>query len=170
MAREHGSRIITSTIALMGAAAALLLPAAAGAATATGHAAVTIVAAVAVSETQPMDFGTVGVTKAGGSVVLSPGGTRSGPATYSFDGSSRPGQFTVQGTPNAAVAISFSSGDAVTGPGPAMALSSFTHNAGSAPALDSTGKLSLAVGATVTVGTSQPYGTYAGTYNVIVNY
>jgi spore coat protein U-like protein len=163
-------RIINSTIALAGAAAALLLPAAALAATATGHASVTIVAAIAVSEIAPMDFGTVGVTKAGGSVVLSPTGTRSGPATYSFDGASRPGQFTVAGTPNAAVAISFSSGDAVNGPGPAMALGSFTHNAGRAPALNSAGSLSLAVGATVTVGAQQPYGSYAGTYTVTVNY
>src|SRR5215472_13348825 len=110
MGREHRSRpvgIIVGAIPLMGAAAAFLLPAAAAnAATATGHASVTIVAAVAVSETQPMDFGTVGVTKAGGSVVLNPSGSRTGPATYSFDGSSRPGQFTVTGTPNAAVAIS----------------------------------------------------------------
>jgi hypothetical protein len=110
------------------------------------------------------------VTKAGGSVVLSPTGSRTGPATYSFDGSSHPGQFTVSGTPNAAVAISFSSGSAVTGPGPAMVLGSFTHNAGSAPALNSAGSLSLAVGATVTVGTAQPYGSYAGTYAVVVNY
>jgi hypothetical protein len=163
-------RIISSTIALMGAATALLLPADALAATATGHASVTIVAAVAVSEAAPRDFGTVGVTKAGGTIVLSPNGTRSGPATYSFHGSSRPGQFTVTGTPNAAVAISFSSGDAVTGPGPAIALGSFTHNAGPAPALNSAGTLSLAVGATMAVGAAQPYGSYAGSYTVTVNY
>ena len=163
-------RFINSAFALTAAAAAILLPSAARAATATGHASVTIVPALAVSETAPMDFGTVGVTKAGGSVVLSPNGTRSGPATYSFDGSARPGQFTVTGTPNAAIAISFSSGDAVTGPGPAMALGSFTHNAGHAPALNSAGNLSLAVGATVTVGAAQPYGSYAGTYSVTVNY
>ena len=163
-------RIINSTIALLGATTTLLLPAAALAATAIGHASVTIVAALALSETAPMDFGTVGVTKAGGNVVLSPNGTRSGPATYSFDGSSRPGQFTVAGTPNAAIAISFSAGDAVTGPGPAMALGSLTHNAGRAPALNSAGTLSLAVGATVTVGAAQPYGSYAGSYAVTVNY
>jgi hypothetical protein len=159
-----------AALALMGAAAALLLPSGALAATATGHASVTIVSAVAVSETAPMDFGTVGVTKAGGSVVLSPNGARSGPAAYAFDGSAHPGQFTVAGTPNAAIAISFSSGDAVTGPGPAMTLGSFTHNAGKAPALNSAGNLTLAVGATVTVGAAQPYGSYAGTYTVTVNY
>jgi Mat/Ecp fimbriae major subunit len=162
--------IVNSAAALMGVAAAVVLSPAALAATATGHASVTIVAAVAVSEIQPMDFGTVGVTKAGGSVVLSPNGTRSGPATYSFDGTPRPGQFTVTGTPNAAVAVSFSSGDAVVGPGPSMSLGSFTHNAGPAPALNSAGNLTLAVGATVTVGAQQPYGSYAGTYTVTVNY
>jgi Mat/Ecp fimbriae major subunit len=164
------SIIITSAFALTATAAAALLPSAALAATATGHASVTIVSAVAVSETTPMDFGTVGVTRAGGTVVLSPNGTRSGPANYNFDGSARPGEFTVTGTPNAAIAISFSAGDAVTGPGPAMALGSFTHNAGRAPALNSAGNLSLAVGASVTVGQAQPYGSYAGTYTVTVNY
>ena len=157
-------------LAALAAIGAMQVSAPALAATATGHASVTIVPAIAVSETAPMDFGTVAVTKAGGAVVLSPGGTRTGPATYSFDGPSRPGQFTVVGTPNAAVAISFSSGDAISGPGPAMALGSFTHNAGAAPTLNGAGTLSLAVGATMTVGPAQPYGTYAGSYTVVVNY
>ena len=58
----------------------------------------------------------------------------------------------------------------MTGPGPAMLLGAFTHNAGPSPSLDSAGSLTLAVGATVAAGAAQPSGVYAGRYAVIVNY
>jgi hypothetical protein len=161
-------KISGRAVLLVGAVTALAVPGIAAAA--TGHVSVNIISAVAIVETSPMDFGTVGVTKTGGRIVLSPSGTIAGPASYSFAGPSKPGIFTVTGTPNAAVAISFSSGDIVTGPGPAMLIGSFTHNAGRAPTFSGAGSLDLAVGATVTIGAGQPAGSYSGSYTVVVNY
>jgi len=140
------------------------------AATAVGHASVTLLPAISVTETAAMDLGSIGITKAAGTVILTPAGRVSGPSGYSFTGVPNPGQFTVVGAPNAAVGISFSRGDAMTGPGPALALGDFTHNAGASPALSSTGTLTFAVGAAVTIGAAQPTGGYSGTYSVVVNY
>jgi hypothetical protein len=86
--------------------------------------------------------------------VLSPTGNLTGSARGLS--TARPGAFTILGPPNAAVVISFSTDGKVIGPGPAMLLGAFTHNAGPSPSLGSAGSLTLAVGATVTVGAGPP--------------
>jgi hypothetical protein len=140
------------------------------AASATGHVSVTILPALAVTENAPIDFGIIGAPKVPGQIVLSPVGTTSGPPGYAVTGSPAAGRLTIIGPPNAAVSIVFSSGDALTGPGPAMPIGSFTHNAGATPMLNGAGLLNLSIGATLTVGASQTPGTYAGTYRVMANY
>jgi|SRR5713101_5983070 len=137
----------SSAIAL----AAVLLSNAAFGATAVGHVSVTILPAAAVMETTPIELATEGVTKAGRIAA-------------------HPGVVTLTGAPNEAVSISVSANDSVTGPGPALELGGFTHNAGRTPMLSSAGGLTLAVGTTVAMGASQPHGAYAGSYTVIVNY
>jgi Domain of unknown function (DUF4402) len=128
-------------------ALALLSNAAIGA-TAVGHVSVTILpAAAAVVETMPIELDVTGRRLA-----------------------TRPGVVTLTGAPNEAITISVSANDPVTGPGPALQLGRFTHNAGRAPTLSSDGSLTLAVATTVQPGASQPHGAYAGSYSVIVNY
>ena len=138
-------------------ASALLSHAALGA-TAIGHASVTILPTpAAVAEVTPMHFDGTGVTKSGGRTMLSATGSKAGIVT-------------IRGEPNTAVTISFASGDAASGSGAAMSVGSFSHNAGKSPAMDSAGRLTLAVGATMTMAASQSHGHYAGTYSVVVNY
>ncbi len=128
--------------------AANIAPAAALAATAIGHASVTILpTAAAVMEMTPIELDSVGNRI-----------------------STHPGIVTLTGAPNLAVAISVTANDAVSGPGPALQLAAFTHNGGRAPTLSSDGSLTLAIETTVKAGASRPQGAYSGSYSVIVNY
>ncbi|HKW54376.1 MAG TPA: DUF4402 domain-containing protein [Stellaceae bacterium] len=128
--------------------AANTVPAAALAATATGHVSVTILpATAAVSETTPIELDSVG-----NRIVT------------------RPGIVTLTGAPNLAVAISITANDTVSGSGQALQLAAFTHNGGRAPTLNGNGKLTLAIATTVKQGAAQPQGAYSGSYTVIVNY
>jgi len=136
----------------------------------TGHASATILPAITVVENTALDFGQIGATSAGGAVVISTAGAVSGPAAYSFSGSPTVGSFTVTGYPNTAVTIAFSSGNIVSGPGAAMPLESFTHDAGVSPSLNGGGNLTFVVGATLAVNANQATGSYSGTYSVTVNY
>jgi hypothetical protein len=145
-AMSANNRLKTAGVAVTLALA--LLSNAALAATAIGHVSVTILpATAAVMETTPIEL-----DGAGRHMVT------------------RPGVVTLTGAPNEAVTISVSANDPVTGPGPALQLGRFTHNAGRAPMLSGDGSLTLAVATTVKTGASQPHGAYAGNYSVIVNY
>ena len=137
---------------------------------ATGHASATILQAITLVEQRHLDFGEIAVTSAGGSVTISAAGAVSGPAAYSFSGSPTVGRFTVTGQPNTAVTIAFSSGNTLAGPGTAMSLESFTHDAGVLPSLNSGGNLTFAVGATLVINANQATGNYSGAYSVTVDY
>ena len=156
--------------AAMLAAGLCLFSPAGQAASAVGHASVTLLSPLGLTEQSALDFGQIGIAKTGGTVVLAPTGALSGSAGYSFAGGAAAGSFQIAGQPSTPVTISFSSGNLLTGPGPALALGGFTHNAGTAPALDSSGHLVLAVGATLAIGVNQPLGSYSGSYTVTVNY
>src|SRR5258708_27810670 len=92
--------------------AANIAPAAPLAATAIGHASVTILPAAAVIETTPLELDRVG-----------------NPI------STHPGIVTLTGPPNLAVAISITANDAASGRGPALHLAAFPHNVGRPPTL-----------------------------------
>jgi hypothetical protein len=127
---------------------ATITPTAALAATAIGHASVTILpATAAVSETSPIELDSVGNRI-----------------------STRPGIVTLTGAPNLAVAISITGNDTVSASGQPLQLAAFTHNGGRAPTLNGNGQLTLAIATTVKKGAAQPHGAYAGSYTVIVNY
>lgn len=142
----------------------------AAAASAIGHASVTIVKSIVVAESAPLSFGMIGATPSGGQVVLSPSGTVSGPNGYTLGGAATVGKITVLGEPGAAVTISFGTAAALTGPGVPMSIGGFTHNAGASPALDGAGQLVFSVGATLGVNAVQSPGSYSGSYVVTVNY
>jgi hypothetical protein len=144
-AHTSNRRIAVIAAALL---AANIAPAGALAATAIGHASVTILpTAVAVSETTPIELDSVGNRIA-----------------------TRPGIVTLTGAPNLAVAISISANDTVSPTGQPLQLAAFTHDGGRAPTLNGNGQLTLAIATTVKKGAAQPQGVYSGSYTVIVNY
>lgn len=165
------ARLTAATLgfAVLLLAVAVSLPAAL-AASATGHVSVTILPTAAVVGGTGMSFGTVGGASVPGRVVLSPAGRSSGPAAYSFTGSSAAGSVTLTGAPGTAVGISLSVGDVARGPGAAMPFRVVAAAPGTASALDRAGELRLALGATLSVGRSQAPGAYYGAYSVTVDY
>jgi Mat/Ecp fimbriae major subunit len=134
----------------------------------TGHASAAIVQAIAVTENTQMNFGFIIPPAGAANVVLTPANAISG-AGFTFLGGNAAGNFTALGTTSQPAVITFSSGDTLTGPGTAMALDTFTTDAGGSPVFTA-GSLTFDVGATLHVGASQTAGSYIGTYTVTVNY
>lgn len=135
----------------------------------TGNASAQIQQAISITEDTQMDFGTVAVDSSGGTVTISAAGSVSGPGGYTFSGSPAAGTFTASGDASTAVTVSFTDGS-LTGPGTAMTLNNFTHDAGGSPATDGSGDLTFNVGADLVVNAAQASGSYSGTYTVTVNY
>ncbi len=71
------------------------------------------------------------------------------------------------GNSNTPVTISFSTGDPLTGPGGAMALNNFRHDAGPTPVLEAGGLLTFNVGADLRVINNQANDLFSA---VTVNY
>lgn len=154
-------------VSAMGAAA---FATQAQAADVTGNASASIQQAINLTEDTAMDFATIIADAAGDTVTLTSAGAISSTGSSTFTGTAAAGAFSATGTPSAAVTISFSTGDVLTGPGPDIPLGTFTHDAGGSPAFDGTGNLALNVGAALTVGASQTAGAYSGTYTLTVDY
>lgn len=136
----------------------------------TGNASAFINEVITITENNAMDFATVLADPAGDTVTLTPAAGISATGSSTFSGTPVAGEFAVVGTPNAALTISFSSGDVLTGPGVDMPLNTFTHDAGANPALDGSGDLTLNVGANLDINASQVGGAYSGTYTLTVEY
>jgi len=160
---------------LSGAAALAMVTAAhtAQAADAVGNASATIVAPIAVTQATALSFGNMSPTTAAGSVVISTAGARTATnVDLLTGGTTTAAAFNVTGDNSATFAITLPTSTTLTGPGPAMAVSSFNHDEGGTPALDGSGSAAFNIGATLAVDTSanQTAGAYSGTYNVTVNY
>ncbi len=136
----------------------------------TGNASATIQQAIALSEDTAMNFATIVADPTGDVVTLTAAGGVTGTGASTFTGTPDAGAFSATGTPSAAVTVSFSSGDTLTGPGAAMGLGTFTTDAGGSPAFDGSGNLAFNVGANLTVNAGQVGGAYAGTYTLTVDY
>jgi hypothetical protein len=135
---------------------------------ATGRTSATILQAITVTETAPMSFAAVAPPPRGGTVVLTPVGTLSGSSGFVFYGTPSPAAFHAHGAANYPASVSISTGNVVTGPGPAMQLATF---AGNTPAnFDNAANLKFAIGATLTINPNQAPGEYTGTFAVTVNY
>ena len=137
----------------------------------TGDASAQIQQAITIVEDTSMDFGNIAVDGTAQTVTLSAAGVvAGGGGVYDFSGSPTNAQFTVSGDASTAVTISFSTGDQLTGPGTAMDLDTFVHDAGGSPAIGGGGTLVLGVGASLDVNGPQTSGAYTGTYTLTVNY
>src|SRR5260370_9275888 len=133
-----------------------------------GRAAATIVQGIVVAEAVPMSVAAVAPPPSGGAIVLSTAGTIKSSGGFAFRGTPAPGAFNARGLPHHPTSVSFSTGNLVTGPGPAMRLGAFTNNAASA--FDGTATLNFAVAATLVVNPNQTPGQYTGTYAVTLTF
>lgn len=137
----------------------------------TGNATAIIKKALTATQVTPMNYGTIGVPTAGGTVTISPAGNVSTSATgFNFSGSPTAGSFTITGEPSTSLTISFQNGS-LTGAGTAMTLNNFTSTpAAGSVTTNTSGSVTLNVGADLVVGASQASGTYTGTYQLTVSY
>lgn len=127
---------------------------------------------IAIFTEQGLSFGQVIATAAAGSVLVTPEGMRSG-SGGAFLGSgldASPSLFNVTGEPNQVYTISLPSSVIVSNGAQSMTVSGFESNPSGSGNLGSTGSETLAVGATLEVGSSQSGGTYSGTFMVTVAY
>lgn len=147
-----------------------------GQVSATNTAGARIIAPIAIASNVNMHFGTIMRGTAGSTILLTPGGARSvatGDATLSaLAPAHAAGSFTVTGEDGLVYTIALPADGTVTltGPGPAMAVNSFTSNPSGTGTLTG-GTSTLTVGATLSVaGPTQTSGAYSGTFDVTVNY
>lgn len=136
-----------------------------------GNASVTIREAIQITEAQNMQFGIVIVKPSDNDIItLSTDGTLSSNGNVEYKGGNqRSGQFSMAGTPNTNLSITFENA-LLTGAGDSLSLENFVHDAGSSPAFDSSGALIINVGADLHLNTAQASGNYAGQYQLSVNY
>jgi len=144
--------------------------------TASSTADAVIATPITLSNTAGLDFGTILAGTVASTVQLTAAGapTRTvtaGDATLASSTISA-AAFSVNGTANQTYAITLPADGAVTltGPGPAMAVNGFTHDAGATPTLTGSPPDTLYVGATLSVGASQTAGSYSGSFDVTVAY
>jgi spore coat protein U-like protein len=169
MMHASGSRRRSAGAVLAGAAALLAAEPVALAASAVGHVSVTILPAAAGVGGGAMSFGTAGGSGAPVRMALGPSAQAGGPAAYSFGRATATGHVTVTGLPGTPVTLSLSAGDVARGPGTPMAFR-VVASPGGPSAIDRSGALRLALGATLAVGPQQAPGAYRGSYAVTVDY
>jgi hypothetical protein len=138
----------------------------------------TIVTPIDISKTVDMNFGNVGVSATGGTVILAPAGTRTttgGVVIPATTGTVTAASFNVTGQANFTYSISLP-GSPITitrnSGVETMSVGTFTSSPTPTGTLSGTGAQTITVGATLTVGNNQEAGTYvSGTpFTVTVNY
>ena len=144
-------------------------------ATAYAPASATIVTPISISITADMNFGNIAVGSTGGTVILTPAGSRSatgGITLPAIIGTVSAASFTVSGSQSYTYVITLPSTLDVTHGSDIMTLSTFTSTPSATGTLGSGGTQTLNVGATITVAGTQPAGTYTNTtgFPVTVNY
>ena len=139
--------------------------------TVTGNADAIIKRALTATQNTHINFATIQAPTTGGTVTISPAGVVSTAATgFSFSGTPTAGNFTITGDASTPLTVSFTNGT-LSGPGTAMAIQNFTTTpATGSITTNSSGSVSINVGADLIVGTNQTSGTYAGTYQMTVSY
>lgn len=122
---------------------------------------------VTVSETTPLDHGTVTASGSTGTVTISTAGTRGVTGGVAeLGGSPTQGIFAVTGEANSAFTTTVASTSSLTGPGTAMTATLSK----SVPSSLTSGSATLNVGSSLAVGANQTSGAYSGTFAVTVNY
>jgi hypothetical protein len=134
----------------------------------------TIVGPLALTKVSDMNFGTIAVGAVAGTVVLGTDNSRT-PTNVTLvpPAAGIAASFTVAGEASRTFAITLPADGTVSlaGPGVAMPVSTFVHNAGVNPSLNGSGAAAFTVGATLTVNASQASGGYtSANFPVTVSY
>lgn len=132
--------------------------------------------AIVLSNTRGLEFGRFAAGSGGAVTITAAGGARTSSGAVLLMSSPTAGQasFNVTktfGTSSQAVAITLPLDNTVTlsGPGGQMAVNNFAASPPSIIVVPE-GGMTLSIGATLVVPNRQPGGSYAGTFNVTVNY
>jgi hypothetical protein len=124
-----------------------------------------------VTNTAPLDFGTLAPSAVAGTVVIAPAGGRSTTGGVTgVSGTFGPGAFKVAITSGSANFFFFLPTNAtLSSGGNTMTVSAFTSNpAGlTGTVAGPPGSIVVTVGATLSVAANQPAGTYSGTYSIL---
>jgi spore coat protein U-like protein len=151
----------------------------ASAASTTASASATVITPINVSSTGSLSFGKIAASASPGSITISTSGTRSVSGGVTGSSTTSAVKFDIIGEPSATYTIDTSATTAnLTSGSDTMALAlvaDFTGGGATAGTqsggtLDGTGKQSLYVGGTLTVGANQAAGAYTGTVSVAVAY
>jgi hypothetical protein len=141
-------------------------------ATSSCNATATIVTGLSLVKTADLNFGSVVPGASAGTVVMTPAGARTaagGTSLGSATGASA-GAFQVSGLGGAAYSITLPAATTITSGANNMTVNTFTSTPNGTGSLNGGGNQTLAIGATLQVGASQPTGTYTGSFNVTVTY
>ena len=139
------------------------------AASASASASATVIAAIAVSKTADMNFGSVVPTSSAANVALSSAGAVT--STLTTTGAHSAAAFSVTGGNNETYAITLPTTASLSdGASHTMTVDTFTSSVGTGTTLSGTGTGAFNVGATLHVGANQVAGAYTGTFNVTVVY
>jgi spore coat protein U-like protein len=161
-----------AVLALAGAADAM-------AATATASSTSTVITPIAITKAADLSFGSIAAGGTAGTVTVSPNGTRNVTGgTVAAGGTITAAQFNVTGQSGQTYSIDFTgTSTTLTSGSDTMAFSTIsdvsasTITSGNVSAGTLTGGAqTIYVGGALTVGATQPAGTYSGTISVAVNY
>ena len=118
-------------------------------------------------------FGDIGASSIPGTVTIDVDGSRTstGGATINTNTSGTPATFEVSGDPNALYIVTLPTSVVITSAaGDSMTVNNFTSAPSTDAQLDSSGRQNLNVGATMNVGSFQPFGAYTGIVATTVEY
>ena len=140
---------------------------------ASADATATVIQPITITKTTDLGFGSFAAPRSGaGTVVMAPGSTRThtGSIVLSHLGAGQAAAFNVAGEPNANYAITLPNSVTLTSGVNSMTVDTFVSTPSSTSTLSGTGTGTIEVGATLHVAQAQPAGTYAGSFNVTVDY
>jgi hypothetical protein len=143
------------------------------AATTTSTVQVNIVSTVYLVAKNGIVFGDVSSSAIPGTVTISTGGARTmtGGTTVNSNTSGTPAKFEASGDPNGTYTITLSDSIVLTSAaGDEMVVNNFSSTPEENGQLDSSGRQDLNVGATLNVGSFQPFGTYTGLMSATAEY
>ncbi|MBT8440268.1 MAG: DUF4402 domain-containing protein [Gammaproteobacteria bacterium] len=118
-------------------------------------------------------FGDIGASSIPGRIIIDVDGSRvsTGGATINTNTSGTPANFEISGDPNALYIITLPSSVVITSAaGDSMTVDNFTSLPAANGQLDPSGRQNLNVGATMNVGSFQPFGAYRGLMTTTVEY
>jgi len=143
------------------------------AATATTTVDANIVSTISVVAKNGIVFGDIGASSNPGTITIAVDGSRTstGGATINSNTSGTPATFEISGDPNALYMITLPDSVVITSSaGDTMTVDNFTSSPSGNGQLDPGGRQNLNVGATMNVGSFQPFGAYQGIVATTVEY